>query len=89
MLKIGLCSFGDVDIALFSAGGSISKKFAHIASDAGATVRKLRLAQYHRSQNLAPLSFYDPGWTARSTGGCGRRWWTTARRSGCTRGCPW
>ena len=32
------CSFGDVDIALFSAGGSISKKFAHIASDAGATV---------------------------------------------------
>jgi len=31
-------SFGDVDIALFSAGGSISKKFAHIASDAGATV---------------------------------------------------
>ena len=33
-----LCSFGDVDIALFSAGGSISKKFGHIASDAGATV---------------------------------------------------
>lgn len=33
------CSFEDVDIALFSAGGSISKKFAHVASDAGATVR--------------------------------------------------
>lgn len=32
-------SFGDVDIALFSAGGSISKKFAPIASDAGCTVR--------------------------------------------------
>ena len=33
-------SFGDVDIALFSAGGSISKKFAPIASDAGCTVRQ-------------------------------------------------
>ena len=32
-------SFGGVDIALFSAGGSISKKYAHIASDAGCTVR--------------------------------------------------
>ena len=32
-------SFGNVDIALFSAGGSISKKFAPIASDAGCTVR--------------------------------------------------
>ena len=32
-------SFGGVDIALFSAGGSISKKFAPIASDAGCTVR--------------------------------------------------
>ena len=31
-------SFGDVDLALFSAGGSISKKFGPIASDAGATV---------------------------------------------------
>ncbi len=31
-------SFGDVDLALFSAGGSISKKYAPIASDAGATV---------------------------------------------------
>lgn len=31
-------SFGGVDIALFSAGGSISKKFAPIASDAGCTV---------------------------------------------------
>ena len=35
------CSFGDVDIALFSAWGSISKKFAHTASDAGATVCSL------------------------------------------------
>jgi aspartate-semialdehyde dehydrogenase len=33
-------SFGSVDIALFSAGGSISKKFAPIASDAGCTVRE-------------------------------------------------
>ena len=33
-------SFGGVDIALFSAGGSISKKFAPIASDAGCTVRR-------------------------------------------------
>ena len=33
-------SFGGVDIALFSAGGSISKKFAPIASDAGCTVRE-------------------------------------------------
>lgn len=32
-------SFGGVDIALFSAGGSISKKYAHVASDAGCTVR--------------------------------------------------
>ena len=31
-------SFGGVDIALFSAGGSISKKFAPLASDAGCTV---------------------------------------------------
>ncbi|HAI11591.1 MAG TPA: aspartate-semialdehyde dehydrogenase [Phycisphaerales bacterium] len=31
-------SFGDVDLALFSAGGSISKKFGPIASAAGATV---------------------------------------------------
>lgn len=31
-------SFNGVDIALFSAGGSISKKFAPIASDAGCTV---------------------------------------------------
>jgi aspartate-semialdehyde dehydrogenase len=33
-------SFGDVDIALFSAGGSISKQFAPVASDAGCTVRR-------------------------------------------------
>ena len=40
MRELGvLRSFGGVHIALFSAGGSISKKFAHIASDAGATVR--------------------------------------------------
>lgn len=31
-------SFKDVDLALFSAGGSISKEFAPIAVDAGATV---------------------------------------------------
>lgn len=31
-------SFGDCDIALFSAGGSVTKKFAPIASDAGCTV---------------------------------------------------
>jgi aspartate-semialdehyde dehydrogenase len=31
-------SFKDVDLALFSAGGSISKKFGPIASEAGATV---------------------------------------------------
>lgn len=33
-------SFSGVDIALFSAGGSISKKFAPIASDAGCTVSR-------------------------------------------------
>ena len=33
-----LLSFGDVDIALFSAGGSISRKYGPIASAAGATV---------------------------------------------------
>ena len=38
-------SFGGVDIALFSAGGSISKKFAPIASDAGCTVRATRCRQ--------------------------------------------
>jgi len=32
------CSFNDVDIALFSAGGSISKKYAPIASECGCTV---------------------------------------------------
>ena len=31
-------SFKDIDLALFSAGGSISKQYAPIASDAGATV---------------------------------------------------
>ena len=31
-------SFNGLDIALFSAGGSISKKYAPIASDAGCTV---------------------------------------------------
>ena len=31
-------SFGGVDIALFSAGGSISKKYAPLASEAGCTV---------------------------------------------------
>jgi len=31
-------SFGDVDLALFSAGGSISKKFCPIAAQAGAVV---------------------------------------------------
>jgi aspartate-semialdehyde dehydrogenase len=31
-------SFADCDIALFSAGGGISKKFGPIASDAGCTV---------------------------------------------------
>jgi aspartate-semialdehyde dehydrogenase len=31
-------SFEGIDLALFSAGGSQSKKFAHAASDAGATV---------------------------------------------------
>ena len=33
------CSFSGVHIALFSAGGSISKKFGPVASKAGATVR--------------------------------------------------
>ena len=33
-----LCSFKGVDIALFSAGGSISKKLGPVASDAGCTV---------------------------------------------------
>jgi len=31
-------SFGDVDISLFSAGGSMSKKYGPIAAEAGATV---------------------------------------------------
>jgi hypothetical protein len=38
------CSFNDVDIALFSAGGSISKKFGPAAQKAGAIVSSL-LAQ--------------------------------------------
>ena len=37
-------SFSGVDIALFSAGGSISKKFGPIASDAGCTVTPRLLA---------------------------------------------
>ena len=32
-------SFSGVDIALFSAGGSISKRYAPLAADAGCTVR--------------------------------------------------
>ncbi len=36
-----VCSFKGVDIALFSAGGSISKKLGPVASDAGCTVRPL------------------------------------------------
>ncbi len=32
------CSFGDVDIALFSAGGSISKKLGPIAAEKGVIV---------------------------------------------------
>ena len=35
-----MCSFKGVDIALFSAGGSISKKFGPLASDLGCTVRQ-------------------------------------------------
>lgn len=37
-LSLLLCSFKGVDIALFSAGGSISKKLGPVASDAGCTV---------------------------------------------------
>lgn len=33
------CSFGDVQLALFSAGGSITKKFAPACEKAGCTVR--------------------------------------------------
>ena len=36
--ELGADSFLDVDLALFSAGASVSRKFAPIASDAGATV---------------------------------------------------
>jgi aspartate-semialdehyde dehydrogenase len=32
------CSFGDVQLALFSAGGSITKKFAPACEKAGCTV---------------------------------------------------
>ena len=32
-------SFSGVDVALFSAGGSISKRYAPLAADAGCTVR--------------------------------------------------
>jgi hypothetical protein len=35
---VAACSFKDVQLALFSAGGSISKKYAPIASGAGCTV---------------------------------------------------
>jgi len=35
-------SFSGVDIAFFSAGGSISKRFAPLAADAGCTVRAQR-----------------------------------------------
>lgn len=50
-------SFGDVDIALFSAGGSISKKFAPAAADAGCTVCKdaTCLPDVH-------LLMYDDAW---------------------------
>lgn len=32
-------SFKDIDVALFSAGGSISKKFGPIAADSGSIVK--------------------------------------------------
>jgi aspartate-semialdehyde dehydrogenase len=38
------CSFEGVDIALFSAGGGISKKYAPIASEMGCTVRAVIIA---------------------------------------------
>jgi hypothetical protein len=38
MVLCASCSFGDVDIALFSAGGSISKKLGPVAQKAGAVV---------------------------------------------------
>ena len=48
--------FGGVDIALFSAGGSISKKFAPIASDAGCTVRRKNIVC---SQTGIPQHLHD------------------------------
>jgi aspartate-semialdehyde dehydrogenase len=36
--KVPHCSFGDVQLALFSAGGSITKKFAPACEKAGCTV---------------------------------------------------
>ena len=46
-------SFGDVDIALFSAGGSISKKFAPIAAQAGTIV--VDNSSAFRMQDEVPL----------------------------------
>lgn len=50
-----LRSFQDVDIALFSAGGSISKKFGPLASAAGCTVSSLQ----HVKLNLLKLTVFD------------------------------
>ena len=50
-------SFSGVQIALFSAGGSISKKFGPVASKAGATVRKsTSLSLRHAARATIPCS---------------------------------
>lgn len=47
------CSFTDVDIALFSAGGSISKKFGPTAQKAGCIVSAARHISHHLVCRLA------------------------------------
>ena len=60
-------SFAGVDIALFSAGGSISKHFAPLASDAGCTVLCLLPVALKRrcaglSMAVVPAISHGAGW---------------------------
>lgn len=53
------CSFDGVDIALFSAGGSISKKFGPAAQKAGAIVSAAAAATEPMAATVCTLSCED------------------------------
>ena len=73
-------SFADCDIALFSAGGGISKKFGPIASDAGCTV--VDNSSAFRMTEGVPLVI--PEVNADAMAGMKVRWCETATNSAAT-----